>query len=61
MMRMITDHGRRLDIPATDLENLIYLARAKPYQALSDADKAQLKLLLSLQHAEREQRRFAPI
>ncbi|MCP5131858.1 MAG: hypothetical protein H6985_20005 [Pseudomonadales bacterium] len=59
-MRLITNHGRRVDHP-TDLARLILLARKTTYKAMSDADRYQLKLLLDLQHQERERIRFAPI
>lgn len=60
-MRLATNYGRRVDAPLTDLDRLILLARMTPYRELSDADRQRLKLLLSLQHAEREAIRFAPI
>ena len=60
-MRLITDYGMRLDRPLSDLDRMILLARMTPYQELNDADRQRLKLLLDLQHQERERIRFAPI
>ena len=59
-MQLIANYGHRVDRPLTDLDRLILKARMTPYRQLSDADRQRLKLLLGLQHAERERIQFVP-
>jgi len=58
MMRLITQSGVRLDRPLSDLDRMILLARMTPYHELSLKARQRLKLLLDLQHQEREAIRF---
>jgi len=58
MMRLIAQEGVRLDRPLSDLDRMILLARMTPYHELSQRDRQRLKLLLDLQHQEREAIRF---
>ncbi|MCB1688645.1 MAG: hypothetical protein KDI33_09180 [Halioglobus sp.] len=60
-MRLITQDGMRLDRPLTDLDRLILLSRTTEYRDMNVAAKLRLRLLLDMQHAERERIRFAPI
>lgn len=60
-MRLMTNYGRRVDRPLSDLDKLITLARETPYATMSEATKLRLSLLLHIQHQERERIRFAPI
>ena len=58
-MRLIAQEGVRVDHPPpTDLDRMILLARMTPYHELSQRDRQRLKLLLDLQHREREAIRF---
>jgi hypothetical protein len=60
-MRLMTNHGMRVDRHPSDLDKLLTLARRTPYREMNEAAKLRLMLLLELQHAERERIRFAPI
>ena len=61
MMRLITDSGMRVDRPLTDLDKLLTLAKRTPYAQMNQVAKLRIKLLLHIEHQERERRRFAPI
>lgn len=58
-MRLITDHGMRLDRHMTDLDKLIRRVRSTPYGRLDVSDKADLVRLLAQEHATREHIRFS--
>ncbi len=57
-MMQITESGVRLDRPLSDLDRAVLLARMTPYHELTQRDRQRLKLLLDLQHQERETIRF---
>jgi hypothetical protein len=57
-MRLIAQEGVRLDRSLSDLDRMILLIRMTPYHELSQRDRQRLKLLLDLQHREREAIRF---
>ena len=57
-MILIAQEGVRLDRPLSDLDRMILLIRMTPYHELSQRDRQRLKLLLDLQHREREAIRF---
>lgn len=59
-MQLITRNGRRVDRQA-ELAGLLARLRTTQYSDVSTEDRQRLRLLLDLQHLEREQRRFAPI
>ena len=59
MMKLIADHGMRVDRPLSDLDQTILLARMTPYQELTLGERQRLKLLLEIQHQARERIRFA--
>lgn len=56
-MKLITHCGRRLD-RQMDLATMIRRAKTVPYLLLSGQDREQIRLLLHLEHQERERARY---
>ena len=56
-MRLITNCGRRVDRQA-ELAALIHTARITPYDRVTTKQRQRVKLLLDLDHQEREQIRY---
>jgi len=60
-MKLVADHGMRLDRPLSDLDRMMYLARCTPYLDLPDDHKRDLVRLLAQKHQAREHIRFSKL
>ena len=58
-MRLIVDHGMRLDRPVSELDRMLRLTRCTPYRDLPDDHKRDLVRLLAQAHHTRERIRFS--